>query len=215
MSGLKKPRRTDLGAELTGRHLVFVNEYLQDFNAARAARAAGYSAKTSDSAGARLLRYPAIKAAVEAGKAKIAAAIDVDKEWIVKRLMRVADADIRRCFREDGSLRPVHELDDNAAAAIAAIEVIIDETGGKRAKITSRTAKVRLRDSVRALEALAKYKGMYTDAPLIPPADPMTDAKRQEALRLVVSMLEAMAHGRLMKPVVLEHAPQKGNGSAD
>jgi Terminase small subunit len=50
---------------LTKKKLVFVNEYMQDFNATRAAKAAGYSAKTATQAGSRLLKDVNVKAEIE------------------------------------------------------------------------------------------------------------------------------------------------------
>jgi hypothetical protein len=65
---------------LTKREAVFVNEYVQDFNATRAAKAAGYSEKTAAQAGSRLLK--SVKVAAEIHKrtkgamAKVEAAAD-------------------------------------------------------------------------------------------------------------------------------------------
>jgi len=47
-------------AKLTNKQRAFIDEYLLDFNATRAARKAGYSEKTAYSIGSRLLRKPYI-----------------------------------------------------------------------------------------------------------------------------------------------------------
>lgn len=57
------------------RHRLFVEEYLVFFNAAAAARAAGYSKKCDRATGWKLLQRPDIKRAVEEGyKRRLAAA---------------------------------------------------------------------------------------------------------------------------------------------
>jgi phage terminase small subunit len=49
---------------LTKREAIFVNEYVQEFNAPRATKAAGYSAKTAAQAGSRLLKSVKVAAAI-------------------------------------------------------------------------------------------------------------------------------------------------------
>jgi phage terminase small subunit len=51
---------------LNNRQRVFISEYLKDFNATRAAKAAGYSEKTAYSIGQRLLKDVEIKQAIDA-----------------------------------------------------------------------------------------------------------------------------------------------------
>jgi len=50
---------------LTKREAIFVNEYVQDFNATRAAKAAGYSEKTAAQAGSRLLKSVKVKTEIQ------------------------------------------------------------------------------------------------------------------------------------------------------
>jgi phage terminase small subunit len=60
--------------------LLFVNEYMQEFNATKAAIAAGYSAKTAAQAGSRLLKDVKVKAMIaertKGAIAKVDAAAD-------------------------------------------------------------------------------------------------------------------------------------------
>ena len=58
---------------------VFVAEYCAKYNAARAARIAGYSQKNSDVAGAKLMKKPHVRAAIDRQLAKDQAARD--REW--------------------------------------------------------------------------------------------------------------------------------------
>jgi hypothetical protein len=52
-----------MAKSLTTREMIFVNEYIQDCNATRAAKAAGYSPKTASQSGSRLLK--SVKVAAE------------------------------------------------------------------------------------------------------------------------------------------------------
>ena len=55
-------------ATLTPKQTLFVAEYLVDTNATQAAIRAGYSAKTANPAGARLLAHVSVKAAIAKGR---------------------------------------------------------------------------------------------------------------------------------------------------
>ena len=76
---------------LTPKQQRFVEEYLVDFNATRAAIRAGYSKKTAYSQGERLLRHAEVAAAVEAGKAELAKLTRISAEEVIEGLRREAD----------------------------------------------------------------------------------------------------------------------------
>lgn len=50
---------------MTDKQTIFVSEYLKDFNATRAAKAAGYSDKTAPEIGSENLKKPNIREAIE------------------------------------------------------------------------------------------------------------------------------------------------------
>jgi len=61
MARTKKPKKP---IAILPKHLLFINEYLKDNNATRAAKAAGYKDKSAKNMGWRLLKEPAIKAEI-------------------------------------------------------------------------------------------------------------------------------------------------------
>lgn len=73
-------------AKLTPKQERFVAEYLIDLNATDAARRAGYSAKTAEQQGYRLLRNVQIAAAIAAAKKTTARKLAVSAEWVIKNL---------------------------------------------------------------------------------------------------------------------------------
>ena len=84
--------------ELTTKQKVFVEEYLSDFNASRAARKAGYSAKTAETIAYQQLQKTSVRAALSSALAKRAAkserdALDVllDIRRVVTRAMAEGD----------------------------------------------------------------------------------------------------------------------------
>lgn len=76
-------RRRD---ELTPKQRRFVEEYLIDLNATQAAIRAGYSAKTAEVQGCRLLRNAQVRALVEAGQVKARERCEVTRDTIAKQL---------------------------------------------------------------------------------------------------------------------------------
>jgi phage terminase small subunit len=62
-------------AELTAKQQAFVREYLVDNNATQAAIRAGYSARTANREGSRLLSKPVIQAALSIARTEMYAAV--------------------------------------------------------------------------------------------------------------------------------------------
>jgi phage terminase small subunit len=77
-------------AVLSPKRQFFVNEYLLDRNAARAARAAGYSSKAARETGYRLLTNVHIQIAVEAGLSSLATKCEAKAERVIARLAEIA-----------------------------------------------------------------------------------------------------------------------------
>lgn len=94
---------------MNARQSAFVNEYLIDLNATQAAIRAGYSAKTAYSQGERLLKNAEVAAAVSAAQTERSQRTRIDADWVLSRLGAEAEADLADLYREDGSVKPVHE----------------------------------------------------------------------------------------------------------
>lgn len=151
--------------KLTPKQARFVAEYLVDLNATQAAIRAGYSMKTADSIGLQLLRKTQVASAIQRGQEERAQRVEVTQDMVVRELARVAFSDARRLFREDGSLKAPHELDDDTAAALASIEILEEYAGsGKERCLVGYTKKVRRWDKTKALELLGRHLSMWKDA---------------------------------------------------
>ncbi|MDF2189298.1 terminase small subunit [Paraflavitalea sp. CAU 1676] len=176
---------------LSDQQIHFCNEYLVDFNASRAAVAAGYSKKTAASIASRLLTKVNIQAYLSKKKEKVAAKLDISMERTLLEIARVAYSDPRRLFDEEGRLKPITELDDDTAAVISHIEVDEDVSmgdddidleegdedgaappvpaGPKAPKgpkmVGTSTTKVKLWSKLQALGLLADHFGIKKPAP--------------------------------------------------
>ena len=81
---------------LTPRQAKFVEAYVLDPVAARAARSAGYSANGAKVTGCRLLTNPNLQAALAARKAELATTLDIDRNAIIGGLFEAIAAAKRK-----------------------------------------------------------------------------------------------------------------------
>jgi phage terminase small subunit len=148
---------------LNARQQLFVQEYLVDLNATQAAIRAGYSARTAEQQGPRLLQQPTIKAAVEEAMAARVERIQVTADSVIEELAKIGFSDIRRMFSAAGSLRRIEDLDDNAAAALSSVEVVTRKVPGGEDAEVEHVAKIKLWDKRQALVDLGKHLGLFKE----------------------------------------------------
>ncbi len=77
--------------QLTPKQQRFVQEYLVDLNATQSAVRAGYSPKTAEQQGSRLLGNAKVAAAVAAGRKRLAAKLDLTAEKVLADIERIAN----------------------------------------------------------------------------------------------------------------------------
>lgn len=158
------------------RHEAFAQALAKGSSATDAYEAAGYS--QSRTAASRLSSNVNIQARVRHLLSRAADRAEIDIARTLKELVRLGTSDVRRFFDESGNLLPIHELDDDTAAAIASIEVVTKALPGgsheeldgqphggalKRNRGAEVEYKVRLWDKNSALEKIAKHLGMFID----------------------------------------------------
>lgn len=143
---------------LTSRRLRFVEEYLVDLCATQAAIRAGFSPRTADVAGARLLRNVRVRQAIEVAKEERAHRVQLIADDVVRELMCLAFMDIGDAFDDQGCLKPLIDMPKEIRRAITVIEVseLFAGLGEDRASI-GYTKKIKLSDKLRALELLTRH----------------------------------------------------------
>ena len=141
--------------KLTKKQLIFVTEYQRDFNGTQAAIRAGYSPKTAKEMAYQLLHKTSLQEALARDMEERLLQIGVHAERILTELVRVALSDTRKLYREDGSLKPPSEWDDETAAAV---EEFSCKEDGRRVL----GHRVKLHDKVAALQLLGKSIELQT-----------------------------------------------------
>lgn len=140
----------------------FAQEYVKDLNATQAAVRAGYSAKTAKAQGSRLLTRVDVSEQIQALQAKVAAKSEITIERTMREIARIAYGDRRRLYDENGGLRNVHDLDEDAAALISELETdeLFAGSGGDRVHI-GYTRKVKTWSKNKALDQCMAILGMH------------------------------------------------------
>lgn len=180
---------SDKERKLTARQTAFVERYCVHMNATQAAREAGYSSKTANEQGARLLANVSIAAAVEVAMRARAKRNNIDADRVLQEFARVGLADVRKLFNPDGSLKSIDKLDDDIAASIASIEV--NELRDGEGFVIGHTKKLRLWDKIASLSKLAQHLGLL---------DPKLTIKGDEKNPLL--LLVKQMNGSAFKPIV-------------
>ena len=137
---------------------VFVDEYLIDLNATQAAIRAGYSVKTADQQGSRLLANVKVQSKIAQAMAERSKRTGVNQDRIVMELAKmgfVNPADV--IDLNTGEVLPTASEDD--LACIQSVKV--KKTTKGKSVIEER--EVRFYDKGRALEKLGQHLGMWND----------------------------------------------------
>jgi len=103
---------------LTGKQKRFVNEYLIDMNASRAALAAGYSERTAHVTGNENLKKPAIqKALIEANKSRVEKT-EISADYVLSNLKALTDRCMTAvpCLDKEGNNLGFCKFDSKGAA---------------------------------------------------------------------------------------------------
>jgi len=155
---------------LSAKRQRFVNEYLKDLNATQAAVRAGYSKKTADVQGPRLLGNVSIKAAVDAAIARRNKRLELSQDKVVRELVKIGLADIKDYLSYRSEKKLVF-VDDDGEPIIdyqPIIELVpSDDVDGTLVQEVSLSQKgvfsFKLADKMKALELLGRHLGMFTD----------------------------------------------------
>lgn len=145
---------------LTPKQETFVQEYLIDLNAVKAAQRAGYAKSTSAEASQLFLKDEIIAARIEMLTNERAKKTGLTAEYVISGLMRIAGVDVRQLHDGEGKLLAIHELPDDVAHSISSIDIYKDFTEGVE---IGETKRFKLHDKLKAFELLGRHLKLFTD----------------------------------------------------
>lgn len=149
---------------LTDKQRRFVDEYLIDLNATQAAIRAGYSSRNADKIGSQLLGKTRVSDEIASKMKEREQRTQITQDRVLQELARIAFFDIRKLYREDGSMKAPHELDADAAAVLAGVDVTEEFSGrGEDREQVGYTKKAKIFDKGTALTLAMRHLGMLKD----------------------------------------------------
>jgi phage terminase small subunit len=150
--------------ELTPKQQRFCEEYIVDLNATQAAIRAGYSVRTAEVQGPRLLSNARVRNAIQVAMDARSERTEITADRVLTELAKIGFSDIRRAVRwggssegeTEGAASVLHlvdsaELDDNTAAAVAEVTQ------------TAQGLRLKLHDKRAALVDIGRHLGMFID----------------------------------------------------
>lgn len=143
---------------MTAKQERFVQEYLIDLNATQAAIRAGYSPKTANEQGARLLANVSVQTQISKAEAERSRRTGINQDRVIRELAKVAFLNpVDVIDMDDATIQGEANRDDTACIASVKVKTIPTDDG----PITER--EVKTYDKLKALELLGKHLGMFTD----------------------------------------------------
>ncbi len=94
---------------LNDKQEMFCREYLIDLNATQATIRAGYSEKTANRTASENLSKPDIQLRISELLKKRSDRLQIDADYVLKRLVEIDQMDVLDILRDDGKLKPVSE----------------------------------------------------------------------------------------------------------
>ena len=181
-------------AVLTPKQERFVDEYLVDLNATAAATRAGYSERTANEQGARLLANVSVRSAIQLSKARRSERTKIDADWVLRTLAEEKSADLASIYADDGSILPVKDWPMVfRTGLVVGVETVEshDGYGEERKPISIR--KIKISDRIKHLELIGRHVDVqaFRDAsspPGLVAVQVNLSGATQEQLRAVASL---------------------------
>lgn len=154
--------------KLDPKELQFVECYtgVSRFNASDAYLRAGYKGKPGKVSGlaARLIARDRVSQAVAERLGSRLRTLQMDGDEALEGISRIGRSDIRKVFDERGNVRPIVDLDDDTADAIASVKVVERRVPiGNGQFETEYVKEFKLYDKLKARETMAKAAGKLVE----------------------------------------------------
>lgn len=164
----KKPAKTKASSSAGSaqeRRKLFVEAYITNGgNATQAAISAGFSHHAAGAIGHKLLKHAEVSAQLQQRRTELARKYELTTDNVLRSLAQAVHFDPRKLYNPDGTLRAVHELDEDTAMALSGFEVAEEKgSGDDRGKVVSYTKKVKWLDKNTAREQAMKHLGLFLE----------------------------------------------------
>ena len=139
--------------KLTDKKEAFCREYIVDFNATKAVIRAGYSEKTANRIASQLLSKLDIQERISELKSIRMERIDVNADYVLKRLVDIDQMDVADILTDGGDIKPIKEWPKVWRTTLSAIDIQVINSGDMEAI----TKKIKWPDKLRNIELIGKH----------------------------------------------------------
>lgn len=139
----------------------FAQELAKGKTADEAYQRAGFKANRGNAT--RLKANESVAARVDEILGKVAERAEITQADVLRELGRIGFSDIRKLFTAGGNLKRIEDLDDEAAACLASVEVVTRRVSGGGDDEVEHVAKVKTWDKRAALVDIGKHLGMFKE----------------------------------------------------
>lgn len=141
--------------ELSPKQQRFIDEYMVDLNATKAAIRAGYSMSSARQIGSENLSKPYIQDAIAEAMEERNKRLKITSDDVLQRLVDIDRIDVIDIFSEDGLLKPVCDWPTAWRRSVASFDVIeVNEPSGHMYGFIKR---IILPDKLRNLEMIGRH----------------------------------------------------------
>lgn len=151
---------------LTGRKLIFAQEYLLDFNGNQAAIRAGYNENSAASQASRMLKDANVKAFIDEKVKEREKKLEASAENVVSELSKIAFVSVDDFYHIDGSVKQLNELEPHVRSALQSYQIKTIYVGHGEDKEAIDIPVFKAHDKVKTLELLGKHFKLFDGADL-------------------------------------------------
>ncbi|WP_063657959.1 terminase small subunit [Candidatus Arsenophonus triatominarum] len=138
---------------LTDKQEAFCREYLIDLNATQAAIRAGYSEKTARRIGSENVTKLDIQKRIQDLMEERKNRIEVNADYVLKRLVDIDQMDVLDILNESGDLKPIKEWPKVWRTTLSGLDIAAIRLEGAEALLK----KIKWPDKIKNLELLGKH----------------------------------------------------------
>jgi phage terminase small subunit len=147
--------------KLDAKEALFVREYMLDLDPKRAALAAGYSKTMAATKAYQWVSNSKVKihvfSEIERLKAKRNKRLDVDSDYVLKRITEIDQMNVKDILADDGSIKPIKEWPDIWATFISGMDISEKVIQGDEVAMSVFLKKIKWPDKVKNLELMGRH----------------------------------------------------------
>lgn len=147
--------------QINDQQMKFCKEYMKDFNGTQAAIRAGYSKKTAQEAGRRLLTNVGVQKFINQLQEKNAFKEEELTQRIKNELIKLGFSDMKDYLDKDNSVKDISQLPPELTTCVESIKKTVTKFGDEKTGGTKTSIQFKLHSKLDALEKLARYVGLY------------------------------------------------------